>query len=621
MNSFRPFALLLSSVCVSVVGLLFTFSAQAQTDALPPCNASFDVYDGAGTFITSISGTDQEIIVCNSDFLVLDFQNTSTPSAGSTITFGEWSLGGSIISNLANQQYQFGGDGSVFVSLTINDLDLCSHVASANIKVLGQPGFEYDLVEPSCFGVCDGSLYGTYLSDNAAFYQHTWYLGGEAVASEDWVSSACGGDYTVEVTDDGGCTSYQNDLTLDEPPAILLDISIGGSLEICPGDAPVTLSVSVDNANLPLNGVSWSWDDGLSDPNGLVTEFVPNGNNVNQFLEITVEDLNGCVANTGILITPKRSDMVGQMLVDDAPCVGCEVQCFKMDNPGIWNPWVATTTSGSGAYSFNSIGGLINCILKLVPPAGAYPDLSSVYYRFDDFTHNWMNASVITTGCGPSGALTKSISAYTPEPMNGQATISGAVYYQYTGKVQDTDPIPGVDVVVEKVPPGNSLTVVRTDAQGRFNFDFVPQTLGDTVYNFYVDLAGIPMVDNYFLTVGANDLLIQHVDFCVIEDYTAIQTCSVLSVTETPASGQTTLMVYPNPANEAVHVRLSDVDQGLADVSLVDMTGRAVRAVRTVPPGSKVLEIRLEGIAPGLYTLMARLRNGTILAERLVVGR
>lgn len=618
MNSFRPIALCLGHLCVLSAGIATTTSAVAQTDALPPCQASFDIYDGAGTYIASITEEGQEINVCNADFLVLDFQNTSTPTVGAILTLGHWDLGGSIISNLLDQQYQFGSDALLPVSFGITDSDLCMDMVSVNIRVLGQPGFEYDAVEPTCFGLCDGSLSGIYLSNLATAYTHTWFLDGTEIGSGNWFSSMCGGNYTVEVIDVGGCTLIQQDFTLDEPPAVFLEIMETNLLEICPGDDAVFFNPIVGNAALPLQSVSWSWPDGLTNPDALYTMFTPSTNNVNQFLELSVVDANGCEGVTGILIKPRKSNLTGQVLINGAPCTGCQLECYKLADAGVWSPWVGASTSGTGAYAMNNIGGLVDCIMRVIPPEVTYPDLPTLYYVSGGVTHRWSDATVLTTGCGIENSLIKNVSTSTLTPLNGQTTIEGAVFYQYTGKVQAEDPIPGVDVVVEKVPPGNSLSVVTTDSEGRFSFNFVPQTLGDTVYNFYVDLPGVPMEDNYFLSVSANDVLIQNVHFCLIEDSTAIQTCSVLAVSGPQPVNAASLSVFPNPAGDMVRFRVSGPGSGVDGVSLLDLTGRVVRHFR---PEGPHFEMSVQGLSAGLYSAVVSMQDGTVLSERLLVGR
>jgi hypothetical protein len=575
-----------------------------------PCSASFNIQDEMGT---PLNGT--EILVCAG--ATLNFFNVSEASSGSTLSFGEWNFDGNIVTDLIDQEYQFSSEGVYSVSLEISDLLGCSDSYEVTVKVLGEPNFTYQLGTPSCHGECNGSLFGFYVTPNQDLYLHTWFLDGNEVGVGDVVLNACAGDYTVLVTDAQGCTDFTDGFNLSEPNAIDLSILPNGPIQICPGDDALEFTLNVDDDAVEPYVVSWSNPSGLSAPDQEVVTFTPTSDNINQFLEVTLTDALDCQATVGIQVSPRRSDLTGQILIDGAPCEGCELQCFKLAAPGVWTPWVGASTSG-GDYAMTNIGGLVDCIMRLVPPSATYPDLPTLYYVNGGVTHRWSDATVLTTGCGIENSLTKNISTSTLAPLNGQANIEGAVFYQYTGKVQETDPIPGVDVVVEKVPPGNSLTVVTTDGQGRFNFDFMPQTLGDTVYNFYVDIPGVPMQDNYFLTVGANDLLIQNVNFCLIEDSTAIQTCSVLSVTESLPESAPVLSVHPNPSDDVVVFNVTGSRLKVAEASLMDLTGRTVK---NIVPNASHFELSVRELPAGLYTCILRLEDGFVLSKRLMVGR
>jgi len=180
------------------------------------------------------------------------------------------------------------------------------------------------------------------------------------------------------------------------------------------------------------------------------------------------------------------------------------------------------------------------------------------------------------------------------------------------------DPIPGVDVVVEKVPPGNAMTVVTTDVNGHFTFDFVEETLGDTIYRFYVNMPGVPMNSNHILTISAEDVLVEQVDFCLNEDSTEINACAIVSVTELQAAEHLSLTVFPNPASDRVMFKVSGAESPITEVMVTDLTGRTVRSLR---PETPEFEMNLNGLSDGLYMATVLLADGTVLSERLMVGR
>jgi hypothetical protein len=76
------------------------------------------------------------------------------------------------------------------------------------------------------------------------------------------------------------------------------------------------------------------------------------------------------------------------------------------------------------------------------------------------------------------------------------------------------------------------------------------------------------------------------------------------------------LRVYPNPATSQVHVQLPQ-SLGTVALSLVDVQGRVVRSQQFEGTTS---HLNVEGLAPGIYTLLAETAQGS-LRQRVVVQR
>jgi hypothetical protein len=615
MNSFTPFVrpkVLLSLLCVLTMN---THDAVAQS-----CSAGFEILDADGNLLLTVDaeGT-EDLVLCHTESnpKVLQFISTSQVSVGSLLEAGQWIMGGSPVFSLQDQQFPLEPEGTLTVSNSILDDSDCSAIASVTIRLVGQPSFVPGTTEPTCFGACDGSLVGTYDSGNEDLYTHTWFHQGFNVGSGDIIGSACAGSYNVfvSVTDDENCPEVNIPVILGQPAFIEVNINPSGPVSLCPGDDDITLNATVDfAAQGPLQLTQWSWDEGLSHPDQLTTTFTPSSNNLNQVLEINVVDANGCAGSASISLLARTSEIFGTVMIDGSPCLDCEVQWFRhIGQSGLWSHSASANADGEGSYEMSAMPGLTPFIMRLVAPADQYPGMPSYYYPQ---THNWMNATIMTTGC--DDPTEKNFSIVSPPQMNGNATITGGVYYQYSGKMQAEDPIPHIDVVVEKVPPGNALSMVPTDAEGQFSFSFVPESLGDTIYRFYVDMPGVPMISTHILTIGADDVLFEYIDFCLNEDSTEINTCNVLSVTELGSSEETLLNMFPNPAADVVRFRVQGPQSAVTEVVLIDLTGRAVHSLS---PGTSDFEINLNGISAGLYTAMLRLSDGTVLSERLMVGR
>lgn len=611
MNSFSPFGLtsaLLSFLCVVAMG---TYDATAQ-----PCSAGFIFQDESGGDIHTVNGVEtDDLILCHteSNALVLNFVSISQVSGGAQLTFGGWELAGDLVPGLGNTQFQLPPERTLEVSVLIEDDQGCSDMASVTIRLVGQPSFVPVTVQPTCFGGCDGSLTATYDTDNEDLYTHIWSFQGFPQGGGDIIESACAGSWSVEVTDPVGCTDFDLPFTLSQPAAIEVGISPAGPLVVCPGDGPQPLEASVLFAALPLQTIAWSWPDGLSQPGQLVTDFTPTSNNVNQTLDINITDANGCAGSASIHIVAESAGVFGSAMVNGEPCDGCVIEVFKYGETGVWTPYAANSSDLEGTFELALMFGLTDHLLRIKVPEDIHPDMPKLYYPA---THDWMQAAIVTTGCGDM--MQKDFNITTPPQMNGNATVTGGVYYQYSGKMQAEDPIPHIDVVVEKVPPGNGLSVVTTGLDGQFTFNFVPESLGDTIYRFYVDMPGVPMASTHILSIGADDVFFEYMDFCLNEDSTEINTCSVLSVTELGSSEEVLLTVFPNPAADVVRFRVQGSGAGITEVLLIDLTGRTAHSSQ---PETADFELNLNGLSAGLYTAIVQLSDGTVLSERLMVGR
>jgi len=606
MNIIRPFPSI-SPFYGLLFSVLLSTGMTTSWAALPECIAVIDVTDDTGN---PVVGT--EIMVCSGTQLTFHSSN-STPGVGQSWVDAEWEIEGTDQSGFIPMNYTFNNEGQFQMNLWMEDTDGCESNVSVTIIVLGNPGFQFGVLQPTCFGLCDGSLLGYYASDNILYYTHTWFLQGNVVGSQDISLSACAGSYNVVVTDPAGCTDVNLPFSLGQPTAIEVNIVPPGPVSMCPGDNPISLVASHENAALPLQSIAWSWPDGLSVIDQLITVFTPSSNNLNQTLDINIVDANGCEGSASIELRARWASLHGTVAIDGSPCNDCVVQCFKMSEAGAWSPYTGISSDVTGAYELGQVPGLTNCILKVIPPAGQYPNMPPMYYPN---THNWANSAIIYTGCNE--ATEKTFSFTSPPQLSGSTTIEGGVFYQSSGKTEAEDPIPGVDVVVEKVPPGNAMTVVTTDADGRFTFEYIEETLGDTLIRFYVDLTGVPMASTYILTIGAGDVLVEHIDFCVNEEYTEIYTCNLLSVTQLDRPEATSLSVFPNPASDVVQFKVRGSTSNVAEVVLIDLTGRTVRSLR---PEASEFELNVLGLSEGLYTATVRLSDGTVLSERLMVGR
>lgn len=79
------------------------------------------------------------------------------------------------------------------------------------------------------------------------------------------------------------------------------------------------------------------------------------------------------------------------------------------------------------------------------------------------------------------------------------------------------------------------------------------------------------------------------------------------------------LKVYPNPAQEVVHVSFQAKSVQEARISLIDLSGRTVRSIQHMAKqGANTLTMNLENLNRGLYTLKIEADQEPILSKILI---
>ena len=247
---------------------------------------------------------------------------TGTVSAdvgGSTAGYSfAWSTGDSGPS-------QSGYAGGTYTVTVTNTSTGCSETATATINELNAPVLQTFGTDPSCDGVCDGSV-RVEATGGAGGNLYVW---DDASASiTDSVGGLCAGTYSVTVTDAAGCSSFASS-TIMAPPAITL--SAGGTDVTCFGGSDGTLTASATGGS---GGFGYAWSGGLT------------GNNISgvsaDTVTVTATDDQGCSAQSTVIISQPAP-----IALD-----------FTVDTPtaGI----TAVATGGNGGFGYAWSGGLLS---------------------------------------------------------------------------------------------------------------------------------------------------------------------------------------------------------------------------------------------------------------------
>lgn len=531
--------------------------------------------------------------ICTGESLVLTDLSFSANGIGGWA----WSANGSQLAGTPVSSFSTQIEGVYTIELqAFDDLGTPCDPANQTIVVLGNPAVELTATEISCTGACDGGMQVTYFSVNEAAYTATWTgVGGSAPLTD-----LCPGIYTALITDDYGCTGpvYTVQQQLFEPQELQAEILSGSIIVSCPGNQPIPIDLSIQGGTPDQAGgyaVNWSPSIGLSANNIEDPMLSPLATNMNQTFTANISDFNGCQASASLQLLATSSQLQGIVTIGADPCVGCEVSFFT-DPSNAWTESFSAVTDIDGFYEIPQIPGLKDFHLMVDPDNVVYPNALQTYYSLGEPTHRWTESLQLNSGCGSS--LTKDIPVLTVPSQNGTCTMRGTLYQSLTGKTQQEDPIPLIDVVVEKTPPGTPAGKATTDQNGIFEFNLMEAS--DSAYVIYVNFPGVPMGQTYSITVDPNDLLYDNLDLCVDVDSTLISVCSVSGVPNLGVEEPSGMAVYPNPNCGDFIFKTGQFVGANVTLRLFDLFGRVVheKTIENVPH-----QLEINSIPAGYYVL------------------
>lgn len=565
------------------IGIGLIFIQSVFQDANAQCTSTF-----------SISPNDT---ICIGETLVLTDLSFSTNGIGGWA----WSANGSQLAGSPVSSFSTQFEGVYTIQLqAFDNLGTACDVANQTVVVLGNPVVELTSSPISCYGACDGGMSVTYTSDNEGAYTATWAGVGGSTA----LSGLCPGVYTAVVTDDYGCTTpfYSVQEQLYQSGPLQAIVTNGQTIMACPGNPSVQIELQIEGGTpFPTQqySVSWSPATGLSNSNVEDPTLTPLSTNLNQVYTATITDFHGCQTNSSFEHLADVSRLQGNVTVGSDPCVACEVMVYTNQSTA-WNQIKYVTTNVSGNYSIDSIPGETGIYIMVDPDNVFYPTALETYYGSPTHSHRWTEALQINSGC--QALLNKDIQAITTPPQNGGCTMSGTLYYSHSGKVQQEDPIPLIDVVVEKTPPGTPVGKSTTNVNGEFEFNLMEASQSN--YVIYVNIAGIPMGQTYEVTIDQGDLLFDQLNLCLNEDSTEIAVCAVSSVEDSPESTRLESFAFPNPNNGNFTLSMGKFEGSAVEVQVLDLSGRLVSNQSF---GNAPNQLTFSGFSEGYY--LVRLRS------------
>jgi hypothetical protein len=167
--------------------------------------------------------------------------------------------------------------------------------------------------------------------------------------------------------------------------------------------------------------------------------------------------------------------------------------------------------------------------------------------------------------------------------------------------------------------PGNLRLLVSPTPENASDFSdavvFLPSSpsSGSVTFN-NVDLRGIWD----FNPIAGGPGLATAVKFALASTQPGFSLGSPKEAAANATANSLNLVAYPNPVANALNLKLQNVTEGTADVSVLDVTGRVVVSkTQSVETGMNSLVLDLGGLASGVYTVRV-VNNGASTFSRIV---
>lgn len=230
------------------------------------------------------------------------------------------------------------------------------------------------------------------------------------------------------------------------------------------------------------------------------------------------------------------------------------------------------SVDSTGHYSFDTIPyGQYRICVK--PDTILHPTGLVAYYGD---SAKWNAAKLLSTSKDTLGV---DIKMQFHPPLNGNGKISGNLsinWNLYTAnkmKMFAGDPIPGIDIIVEKTPGGIAVSG-QTNSDGDFSFD----GLTDGNYELFVGVPGLEMTGTYSFSI-LGSTIVNDLDFTLGADsvypndvLTGIKNFKV----NNPSSA---LFAYPNPYKGYTNIKVNMDKKGELLLEVYNLVGEKIATI------------------------------------------
>jgi len=542
----------------------------------------------------------------------IDFTNMSTMNG--TFTGFQWNFGdGSQNEFTEDASHAYIQAGIYTVVYTISSTGCTGQVFKDTIYVIDPPNFQTGGSNTSCFDMCNG-IASIFITGAHNDYAIEWDDPDNQTTAT--IFDLCVGDYTATASDVYGCVATSPIITVGEPAEIIVEA--GSEIQICEGDEwPFWEATVVSGGQAPF---TYQWEPGVNlglDFDTILNPILTVGANSFAVYFLTVTDANGCSGSDDLQVTQSPGAISGTVRnqLGGGGLPDILVSLIKRnDLPDTeWETYATTLTDPNGDYQFLNLPLVDYIVLAEQTGTVPAPEFMPTYYHVTDTVFDWEEAQITSVDCGTMISNTDIDMIEIPH-LAGTCTFEGYVYLVTIGKTQTEDPIPLIDVIVKKTPPGNAIAWTQTGdgtqaptlELGQFRFENMPASL-DSTYSFVINIPGLGMQDNYDIEVAFDDSLYGNLNFYVdttpgtggIFTYNPL---GVEAIKRTPRE----MLAYPNPFTDNCELRFTNIENTGFAFTLFDVTGKQI--MRDQQEQGNTYTIHTQTLDQGIY--IAEVRAG-----------
>lgn len=254
-----------------------------------------------------------------------------------------------------------------------------------------------------------------------------------------------------------------------------------------------------------------------------------------------------------------------------------------------------STLDSLGNFKFDSIPfGQYRVAIR--PDLDSFPNALTTYYGD---TTDWLVASVISTYNDSSSDGYKIHLQYHPIPA-GQGQLSGILGLNWG--IRDSDPIPGIDIIVRKEPGGSAFRQDKTGPLGNFEIN----NLDDGNYKMFVDMPGLYMDSTYYFTISGATVY-NCLNFTAGQD-SIHPTCSLTAIKQVESMKTHFMEVYPNPHASSATVKMVLTEKSEVQLEMYNLLGEKVLMIEKgqKQQGTHTYNVNTDGFPSGIYLLKLR---------------